>query len=159
MAMEVGACDRMIATAQRAGVQLFVAHTERFIPATRAAKDILDSGRVGTPVMATDVWYQPFRRETRQPWMLDRARGGGFLQMAGSHMIDRLVYLLGSPVRSVRASVRTPTTRTCAATTPCWPSWSCRTGSPAPWARSATGTRRTPGSRRTGWSSCAPTGW
>jgi predicted dehydrogenase len=39
--------------------------------------------------------------------MLDRARGGGFLQMAGSHMIDRLVYLLGSPVRSVRASVKT----------------------------------------------------
>jgi phthalate 4,5-cis-dihydrodiol dehydrogenase len=107
MAMDVGACDRMIATAERAGVQLFVAHTERFIPATRVAKEILDSGRVGSPVMATDVWYQPFRRETRQPWMLDRARGGGFLQMAGSHMVDRLVYLLGSPVRSVRATVRT----------------------------------------------------
>jgi phthalate 4,5-cis-dihydrodiol dehydrogenase len=107
MAMDVGACERMIAAAKEGGVQLFVAHTERFIPATRVAKGILDSGRVGTPVMATDVWYQPFRRETRQPWMLDRARGGGFLQMAGSHMIDRLVYLLGSPVRSARASVRT----------------------------------------------------
>ena len=107
MAMEVAACDRMIAAATAAGVQLFVAHTERFIPATRTARAILDSGRVGTPVMATDVWYQPFRRETRQPWMLDRARGGGFLQMAGSHMIDRLVYLLDSPVRSIRASVRT----------------------------------------------------
>jgi phthalate 4,5-cis-dihydrodiol dehydrogenase len=107
MAMEVAACDRMIAAAEQAGVRLFIAHTERFIPATRTAKAILDSGQVGTPVMATDVWYQPFRRETRQPWMLDRARGGGFLQMAGSHMIDRLVYLLGSPVASVRASVRT----------------------------------------------------
>ena len=107
MAMDTGACDRMIAAAQRACVQPFVAHTERFIPATRAGKHLLDSGDVGTPVLATDVWYQPFRRETRQPWMLDRARGGGFLQMAGSHMIDRLVYLLGSPVRSVRAAVRT----------------------------------------------------
>jgi phthalate 4,5-cis-dihydrodiol dehydrogenase len=107
MAMDVGACDRMIAAAREAGVQLFIAHTERFIPATRVAKEILASGRVGTPVMATDVWYQPFRRETRQPWMLDRSRGGGFLQMAGSHMIDRLVFLLDSPVRSVRASVRT----------------------------------------------------
>jgi predicted dehydrogenase len=107
MAMDVGACDRMAAAARAAGVQLFVAHTERFIAATRTGKEILDSGRVGTPVLATDVWYQPFRRPTRQPWMLDRARGGGFLQMAGSHMIDRLTYLLGSPVKSVRASVRT----------------------------------------------------
>jgi predicted dehydrogenase len=107
MAMDVGACDRMAATARAAGVQLFVAHTERFIAATRTGKELLDSGRVGTPVLATDVWYQPFRRTTRQPWMLDRSRGGGFLQMAGSHMIDRLVYLLGSPVKNVRASVRT----------------------------------------------------
>lgn len=107
MAMEVAACDRMIAAAREAGVQLFVAHTERFIAATRTAKQLLESGQVGTPVMATDVWYQPFRRETRQPWMLDRARGGGFLQMAGSHMIDRLVYLVGSRVKNVRAVVRT----------------------------------------------------
>lgn len=107
MAMDVDACDRMIAAAREAGVQLFVAHTERFIEATRVAKRILESGDVGTPVMATDVWYQPFRRPTRQPWMLDRARGGGFLQMAGSHMIDRLVFLLGANVKNVRASVRT----------------------------------------------------
>jgi predicted dehydrogenase len=107
MAMDTGACDRMIAAAREAGVQLFIAHTERFIEATRVGKQLLESGQAGTPVMATDVWYQPFRRETRQPWMLDRSRGGGFLQMAGSHMIDRLVYLLGSPVKSVRASVRT----------------------------------------------------
>ncbi len=107
MAMEVAACDRMIAAAKASGVKLFIAHTERFIEATRTAKRILDSGQVGTPVMATDVWYQPFRRETRQPWMLDRSRGGGFLQMAGSHMIDRLVFLLGAPVKTARASVRT----------------------------------------------------
>ncbi len=107
MAMEVAACDRMIAAARDAGVQLFVAHTERFIEATRVARAVLDSGEVGAPVMATDVWYQPFRRHTRQPWMLDRSRGGGFLQMAGSHMFDRLVYLLSSRVKSARASVRT----------------------------------------------------
>lgn len=107
MAMDTGACDRMIAAAKDHGVDLFIAHTERFIAATRTAKEILDSGKVGTPVFATDVWFQPFRRETRQPWMLDRSRGGGFLQMAGSHMFDRLIYLLGAPVKSVRASVRT----------------------------------------------------
>ena len=107
MAMDTGACDRMIAAAKEAGRELFIAHTERFIAATRKAKEILDSGQVGKPVMATDIWYQPFRRETRQPWMRDRARGGGFLQMAGSHMIDRLVYLLDSPVKNARASVRT----------------------------------------------------
>ncbi|HEX2037289.1 MAG TPA: Gfo/Idh/MocA family oxidoreductase [Chloroflexota bacterium] len=107
MAMDIGASDRMIAAAAEAKVQLFIAHTERFIAATQVAKELLDAGEVGTPVMATDVWYQPFRRHTRQPWMLDRSRGGGFLQMAGSHMIDRLVYLVGSPVASVRAVVRT----------------------------------------------------
>src|SRR5688500_1238010 len=107
MAMDVGACDRMIAAGREAGVQLFVAHTEPFIEATRMANEILVRGDVGTPVMATDVWYQPFRRPTRQPWMLDRSRGGGFLQMAGSHMIDRLVFLLGANVKNVRASVKT----------------------------------------------------
>ncbi|HEU5317161.1 MAG TPA: Gfo/Idh/MocA family oxidoreductase [Chloroflexota bacterium] len=107
MAMDVAAADRMIAAAKDAGVHLFIAHTERFIEATRVARGIIESGQIGTPVMATDVWFQPFRRETRQPWMLDRSRGGGFLQMAGSHMIDRLVYLVGSNVKNVRASVKT----------------------------------------------------
>ena len=107
LAMDVDAANRMAAACQEAGVQLFAAHTERFISATRAAKQVLDSGQVGTPVMVTDVWYQPFNRHTRQPWMLDRSRGGGFLQMAGSHMIDRLTYLLGSRVRDVRAAVKT----------------------------------------------------
>lgn len=107
MAMDTGACDRMIAAAKEAGVQLFIAHTERFLSATIKAREIIDSGQIGTPVMATDVWYQPMRLHTRQPWMRDRARGGGFMQMAGSHMIDRLVYLLNSPVKSARGSVKT----------------------------------------------------
>lgn len=107
MAMDLGACDRMIAAAKEAEVQLFVAHTERFMAPNRKAKELLERGDLGQPVLATDTWYQRFGREQRQPWMLDRSRGGGFLQMAGSHMIDRLVWLLDSPVANVRAVVRT----------------------------------------------------
>ncbi|HEV2123053.1 MAG TPA: Gfo/Idh/MocA family oxidoreductase, partial [Chloroflexota bacterium] len=53
MAMEVEACDRMIDAASKTGAKLFVAHTERFLSANRKAKELLDAGEVGTPIMAT----------------------------------------------------------------------------------------------------------
>jgi predicted dehydrogenase len=108
MADTVEECDRMVRAAERSGVQLFVAHTQRYFASTIRAKEIVWSGQVGAPIFATDTWYKPFAVETRPPWMLDRARGGGMWLMDGAHMIDRTCWVLDSDVEAVKAYIDNP---------------------------------------------------
>ncbi|HZQ99347.1 MAG TPA: Gfo/Idh/MocA family oxidoreductase [Chloroflexota bacterium] len=105
MADTVEECDRMIAAAEKAKVRLFVAHTQRYFASTIKARQILESGDVGTPIFATDTWYKPFGIETRPPWMLDRATGGGMWLMDGAHQIDRTCWVLDGDVESVKAHI------------------------------------------------------
>jgi predicted dehydrogenase len=108
MADTVAECDRMIAAAEKAGVQLFVAHTQRYFASTIRARELLHDGSLGRPVFATDTWYKPFGIETRPPWMLDRATGGGMWLMDGAHQIDRTCWVMGSDVESVKAYIDSP---------------------------------------------------
>jgi len=108
MADTVEECDRMIAAAERAGVQLFVAHSQRYFAATIRAKEIVWGGQIGAPVFATDTWYKPFNVETRPPWMLDRSKGGGMWLMDGAHMIDRTCWVLDADVEAVKAYIDNP---------------------------------------------------
>jgi len=101
-------CDRMIAAAERAKVQLFVAHTQRYFASTIKAREILQSGQLGRPIFATDTWYKAFAIETRPPWFLDRKRGGGMWQMNGAHMVDRTCWVLDADVESVKAWIGNP---------------------------------------------------
>jgi predicted dehydrogenase len=106
MAMTVEECDAMIAAAGRSHRKLMVGHMHHFSPVNTTAKALLDSGELGTVVMATDTWYKPFfGREKRPPWFLDAARGGGMWPMNGSHMIDRMTFFVGSDVIAVKAMV------------------------------------------------------
>src|SRR5204863_8109855 len=105
MADTVEECDRMIAAAEKAGVQLFVAHTQRYFAATMKAQELLHGGSLGRPVFAVDTWYKPFGIETRPPWMLDRATGGGMWLMDGAHQIDRTCWALDGDVESVKAYI------------------------------------------------------
>jgi predicted dehydrogenase len=108
MADTVEECDRMIAAAEKAGVQLFVAHTQRYFASTIKAKEIIQSGEIGRPIFATDTWYKAFAIETRPPWFLDRARGGGMWLMNGAHMIDRTCWVLDTDIESVKAQIGNP---------------------------------------------------
>jgi predicted dehydrogenase len=108
MAMTVAECDAMLAAARSAGRKLMVGHHHHFTAVNRAAKALLDSGELGTIVMATDTWFKPFfGREKRPPWFLDAAKGGGMWPMNGSHMIDRMIFFTGSDVVAVKAMVGT----------------------------------------------------
>ncbi len=71
------------------------------------ARQLIDSGEVGRPVLATDTWYKAFALHTRPAWFLDREKGGGMWLMNGAHMVDRLTYILNSPVGTVKAFVGT----------------------------------------------------
>jgi predicted dehydrogenase len=108
MADTVEECDRMIAAAEKAGVQLFVAHTQRYFSSTIKAKELLHNGSLGKPVFATDTWYKPFGLETRPPWMLDRALGGGMWLMDGAHQIDRTCWVMDTDVVAVKAYIENP---------------------------------------------------
>jgi predicted dehydrogenase len=108
MANTLEDCDRMVEAAERNGVHLFVGHSQRFFATTVAAREAVESGQFGRPIMARDVWTKPFGIEARPPWFVDRSRGGGMWLMNGAHMIDRSCWVLGSGVIGVRGWVGNP---------------------------------------------------
>lgn len=105
MAMTLEECEAMMEAADKNGVQLMVGHTQHFFSANIAAKNLIDSGKIGEIVLATQTWYKPFGLPTRQSWMLDRAKGGGMLMMNVAHMMDCLLWFIGSEVVAVKGSV------------------------------------------------------
>ncbi len=97
--------EEMLAAARARGVKLMTAHTQRYYPVVKAAKEWIDSGKLGELVMIHDVWYKPYTPYNRPSWMLDRSKGGGMGQMDGTHQIDRILWFAGSDVVSVSAMV------------------------------------------------------
>ncbi len=107
MAPTLEECDRILAAAAQNGIKLMVGHQNHFVPAYLQARAILESGEMGEVVLGVSTmskyWFEPNRRE----WHLDRATGGGMLMTAGIHCLDRLTWLIGSPVQQVSASLST----------------------------------------------------
>ena len=64
--------EEMLAAAKENGVKLMTAHTQRYYPAVRAMKGVVDSGDLGSVIMAYDVWHKPYGPYNRPEWMLDR---------------------------------------------------------------------------------------
>ena len=107
MANSLEECDQMIAAAEKAGVHVLVAHSQRYFASTVRAREIVQSGEIGQPVFATDTWYKPFGIASRLPWFLDRAQGGGMWLMNGAHMIDRTCWVLDTEVVAVKGLIKT----------------------------------------------------
>ncbi len=107
MAPTLPECDQILQAVAQAKVKLMVGHTNQFAPAYVAAKKVVDSGEMGNIVMGTSTmskfWFEPNRR----PWHLDHTTGGGMWRTAGMHCLDRLTWLIGSPVSSVCAQFDT----------------------------------------------------
>lgn len=105
MAPTLAECDRILAAADQAGITLMLGHTSQFAPAYRLAKTMLDAGELGDIVLGVSTmskfWFEPNRRA----WHLDRATGGGMWLTAGIHCLDRLTWLVGSPVVRVSAQL------------------------------------------------------
>ncbi len=107
MAPTLAECDRIIQAANTAGVKLMMGHINQFAHAYRTAKALLDSGELGEIILGVSTmskfWFEPNRRA----WHLDRATGGGMWMTAGIHCLDRLTWLVGSPVHSTAAQLAT----------------------------------------------------
>ena len=96
-------CVAMTRAAQAAGVRLLVAHVMRFARPCLAAHALLASGTLGRPLFGRSATIKRWMDANRRPWHLTPEAGGGMLLTAGIHALDRLVWLMGSPVASVAA--------------------------------------------------------
>ena len=100
IAMSVEQADRMINAARSAGRKFYVALNQRFYPAHRKLKDLIDSGAYGKPFLALCqlVGDELGRMNDPQSWKgtWDRA-GGGALIDTGTHIIDLVLWWFGRP--------------------------------------------------------------
>jgi phthalate 4,5-cis-dihydrodiol dehydrogenase len=107
MAPSVAACDAMLAAADVSGVKLMIGHVMHFALPCLKAKEIVDSGVLGAPVLGSSWMIKLWMESNRRPWHLDPASGGGMLMTAGIHALDRLIWLMGQPVAGVTAMTGT----------------------------------------------------
>jgi UDP-N-acetyl-2-amino-2-deoxyglucuronate dehydrogenase len=101
--------DELIAEASRAGVTLGVIFQDRLKPPVRRLKALVDSGGLGTPIIATAKvkWYRPpaYYRDSRWRGTLAFDGGGAVINQA-IHTVDLLVWIFG-PVARVSAATAT----------------------------------------------------
>ena len=101
MATTVADCDAIDRACRAAGVVLMLGFTHRFHPELIEARRRIAAGEIGPPGLAQDVFT--FGEHGPWPdWYYDRTlAGGGELMHDAVHMVDRLAWLLDSPVVEV----------------------------------------------------------
>lgn len=102
MAMNETEADRMVQAAKENNRTFGVAYYRRAYPKVVRAKQLLEAGVIGKPVLA-ELTCHEWREEKpgHRSWLLDPAQaGGGPLFDIASHRIDVLNFLFGQPVRA-----------------------------------------------------------
>lgn len=107
MALSVAECSRIIAAAEASRRKLMVAQIMHFVWPCLVAREILDRGELGRPVMGSSSLQKIWMEQNRRGWHLDPLTGGGMLMTAGIHALDQLVWLMNGRVGSVSAAVST----------------------------------------------------
>ena len=107
MAMTMAECDGMIAACRANGVKLGVAYYRHFYPVVARAKEIVQSGEIGVPVLAQINAFEQFNPAPDHPraWLLRKEHsGGGPMFDFGCHRIEVLANVLG-PIKAVTSIV------------------------------------------------------
>ena len=101
MAPTVADCDAVEAAAKRAGIVLMLGLTHRFHAELIEARRLIAAGAIGTPLLCQDAFS--FGEHGPWPaWYYDRElSGGGELMHDGVHLVDRLEWLVDSPIVEV----------------------------------------------------------
>ena len=103
IAITLAETERMIATAERAGVQLLAAHSKIFDTPIQAIRRLIVGGRLGNVVQINSLMFNDWLQRPRVPAEVDTARGGGVVFRQAPHLIDIVRYLGGGMVSAVRA--------------------------------------------------------
>jgi len=83
---------------QEFGVQLLIAENFRYDAAIQRARQLIEAGRVGSPLMASYQFVQPVPPDDEiaaRPWRQNPVYAGGIFTDHGVHMIDAVRYLMG----------------------------------------------------------------
>ncbi|HEX3427544.1 MAG TPA: Gfo/Idh/MocA family oxidoreductase [Candidatus Limnocylindrales bacterium] len=101
MAATVADCDAIAEAAEAAGIVLMLGLTHRFHEELIEARRLIASGAIGLPRLALDAFS--FGEHGPWPaWYYDRTlSGGGELMHDGVHLVDRLEWLIDSPIVEV----------------------------------------------------------
>ncbi|MBI3942262.1 MAG: Gfo/Idh/MocA family oxidoreductase [Chloroflexi bacterium] len=101
--------ERVVVTAERAGLQLGVYYTGRRHPVSLQARGLVQAGVVGEMV-SVESRMVTTQVKFRNPsgWLFSKAQaGGGILSWLGCHHLDMMHYVTGEEVESVFAEVAT----------------------------------------------------
>jgi predicted dehydrogenase len=111
MAMNYAEAQSMVQAAEESERVLGIAYYRRTYPKLHRAKELIDAGAIGKPVVAeltSHGWFDgkaPGESASERSWLVDPAKaGGGPLHDIASHRIDVLNFLFGEPQR-VRAQL------------------------------------------------------
>ncbi len=100
LALTIAGCDDAIAAAQAAGVKLQIGFMRRYDPAYQAAKDKIESGVIGLPVMFKSIGRDPKRTSLE---FARRENSGGLIADMAIHDFDLARWLMGSEVERVHS--------------------------------------------------------
>jgi inositol 2-dehydrogenase len=93
-------CDQAITAVEKAGVKLQLGFMRRFDPAYVMAKQKIDEGAIGTPVMFRSTSRDPKRTSLE---FARRENSGGLIMDMGVHDFDLARWLMGSEVARVQS--------------------------------------------------------
>jgi len=95
MAASLADADRMVEAAKETGRILTFNHNKRYSPDFLTVKRVLQSGKLGEPILIR-ITTHSFRR--RWDWQTLKEFGGGEMNNNGSHAIDAALQLMGDEV-------------------------------------------------------------
>lgn len=106
MALNVRECDEIIGASLAGGSRVMVGHTQHYLAINLAAKEVIDSGRLGTLAMIRDSRDFHYFSDARPDWFFEKAKaGGGILANLGAHSVDKIQWLGGGRIVKVKAAV------------------------------------------------------
>lgn len=101
MAPTIADCDRMIAAAERGGVQLLVGHTLAYSPAVRAIAHSVATEEFGRMGSVLSLYYTDYLYRPRRDGELVPAPGAGIVLNQLPHLIDCIRLISGGVIEEV----------------------------------------------------------
>jgi len=108
LATNMKEADEMLEAVSRGGVKFMVGFNRRFLPNHVKAKEYLEKGKIGRPILARAqmITAGPYENEIEISYRNEAEKRCGCLFDSGSHLADLIIWMLGKP-SEVSASIST----------------------------------------------------
>lgn len=109
MSVSYRSCLRIIEVCRKNNVLLQIGHVQGYDIYNIAAREIIASGRLGKPVMVSDVRTTDYFLPNRPRWFLSKkTAGGGIWLNYGAHALDKLCSLFSCGIESITGGCTYP---------------------------------------------------